>query len=152
MDRGQGIQPFPRGGGHFAEHVGRGGGWPDSLLWVIFALLLVVLLLAIVSLALDAYFRSQRPRRFVKRLPPGMPGLLPGGGGRAPAVLGMRYARGEISRDDYLQARADLGGQPVELDEEPTDVMPAPEEPPAPPEPPAVPPSPPGGGPRPSTL
>jgi uncharacterized membrane protein len=130
MDRGQGIQPFPRGGGYFTEHVGRGGGWPDSLLWVIFALVLVLLLLAIVSLALDAYYRSQGPRHFMKRLPPGMPpGFFPGGGGRALGVLGMRYARGEISREDYLRARADLGGPPEDIADEPTAVMPAPEVP-----------------------
>ena len=105
MDRGYGIQPFPRGG--FVEHVGRhGGGWPDSLSWVIFALLLAILLLAIVSLALDAYYRSQRPS-----------GSL--------AVLDMRYARGEIERDAYVQARADLGAA-----EAPTVEMPAPPEPP----------------------
>jgi uncharacterized membrane protein len=122
MDRGQGIQPFPRGGGYFAEHMGRGDGWPTSLLWVIFALVLVLLLLAIVSLALDAYYRSQRPRHFMKRLPLGMPpGFFPGG--RALAVVGMRYARGEISREDYLRAREDLGGPPGDFADEPTDVM-----------------------------
>jgi hypothetical protein len=31
----------------------------------------------------------------------------------------MRYARGELSRDDYLQATQDLGGTPV--DEAPPD-------------------------------
>src|SRR6266536_4962699 len=107
MNRGYGIQPFPQGGfrGGFAEHVG--GGGPSDLAWVIFALLLVLLLLVLVSLALDAYYRSQGSRPMVKWLGPGPPGFAPGG--RALAVLGVRYARGEISRDDYLQARDDLG-------------------------------------------
>ena len=36
--------------------------------------------------------------------PPDMPP-----GDRALAVLGMRYARGEVTRDEYMQARNDLG-------------------------------------------
>jgi uncharacterized membrane protein len=132
MDRLQGIQPFPRGGGTFTERVGNAGGGPDSLLWVIFALVLVLLLLAIVSLALDAYSRSQGGGYFVKRLPPGgPPGLLPGG--QALGVLRMRYARGEISREEYLRVREDLGGPPGDLGDESTVVVHTPD----PPEPPA---------------
>jgi putative oligomerization/nucleic acid binding protein len=121
MDR-HGDQPFPPfGSGRLVERVGEGGG-PSDLAWVIFSLLLVLLLLAIVSLALDAYFRSQRPRPFTRWLPPGMPpGPFPGG--RALAVLGVRYARGEISREEYLQARADLSGEPEDIDEAPTQVV-----------------------------
>src|SRR6266513_2546934 len=103
MDRGNGIQPFPPGGfrGGFVERVGHDGG-THSLAWVIFALLLVLLLIAIVSLALDAYYRSQGPKPFTKWLPPGMPpGMFPGG--RALAVLDVRYARGEIGREEYLR-------------------------------------------------
>jgi uncharacterized membrane protein len=123
MDRGYGIQPFPQGGfrGGFAEHVGRGG--PSDLAWVIFALLLVLLLLVIVSLALDAYYRSQGPRTFTKWLPPQM---VPGG--RALAVLDVRYARGEISRKDYLRTRDDLGA-PRDLDDEvTTEIQPEPDQ------------------------
>jgi uncharacterized membrane protein len=136
MDRGYGMQPLPRGG--FVEHVGsHGGGWPDGLSWMIFALLLVLLLLAAVSLALDAYHRSQRPRAVTRWAGPApAPGLVPGG--RALGVLGMRYARGEISRAEYLQARADLSGPPEGAVEEPTEVIPAdeaaPEEPASQPE------------------
>jgi uncharacterized membrane protein len=97
-------QRFPRGG-DFAVHVGRGDGWPGSLEWVIFGLLLALLLIAIVSLVLDAYYRSQRPKRWMRMFPPDMPP-----GDRALAVLDMRYARGELSRDEYVQARDDLGG------------------------------------------
>ena len=110
MDRGYGIQQFPREGfrGGFVEHAGHhGGGHP--LAWVIFALLLVLLLVALVSLALDMYHRSQR---------------VPSGG--ALAVLDDRYARGEITREAYLQAREDLGGP-----EAPTVEIPPPPEPPA---------------------
>jgi uncharacterized membrane protein len=131
MDRGYGLPPFPRGGfrGELVERLGEGGGWPDALAWAIFAVLLIILLIAIVSLALDAYYRSQGPRPFMKRLPPGIrAGVVPGGG--ALAVLGVRYARGEISREEYLQAREDLGGSPDNAAEAPTEVVPPPEAPP----------------------
>ena len=110
MDRGYGIQQFPPGGfrGDFVEHGGHHGG-PHALAWVIFALLLTLLLVALVSLALDMYHRSQR---------------VPSE--RALAALDDRYARGEIPREDYLQARHDLGGP-----EAPTVEMPPPPEPPA---------------------
>jgi hypothetical protein len=64
---------------------------PSSFDWMIFALLCALLLIALISLVLDAYYRSNRPS-----------GTL--------AVLDERYARGEIDRAAYLQARADLGG------------------------------------------
>ena len=113
MDRRYDMQPFLPGGGFrggFVERVGDGGGWPDALAWAIFAVLLTLLALAVVSLALDAYYRSRGgPKAFVKALPAGMPtGMFPGG--RAMAILGARYARGEISRDEYLRARGDLSG------------------------------------------
>jgi hypothetical protein len=120
MDR-HGNQPFPfRGGGGFVERAG--GGGPSDLAWVIFGLLLALVLLAIISLALDAYYRSQGgPRPFFKWLPPGgPPGLAPVG--PALAVLDMRYARGELTRKDYLQAREDLG-TPLDLDEATTEVQ-----------------------------
>ena len=70
----------------------RDDGGPTSLAWMIFALLRALLLIALVSLVLDVYYRSNRPS-----------GTL--------AVLDERYARGEITRAEYLQARADLGGR-----------------------------------------
>jgi uncharacterized membrane protein len=127
MDRSHPFPQFPRGGfrGGLIERVGdHGGGWPDALAWAIFAVLLTLLLLAIVSLAFDAYYRSQRPRRFVRRFPAGPPGIALGGG--ALAVLDMRYARGDIDRDAYLRARSDIGAS-----EAPTAEMPARAEPPA---------------------
>jgi uncharacterized membrane protein len=113
MDR-YGNQPFPFRGGGFVEH-----GGPHTLAWVIFGLLLALLLLSIVSLALDAYYRSQGPRPFTMGLPPG---TVPGG--RALAVLDVRYARGEISRKDYLQAREDLGTPPEADAEATTEIQP----------------------------
>lgn len=123
------MHPFPPQGFRdgFFVHAERGGGWPDSLAWVIFALLLAVLVLAIVSLALDAHHRSQRHRHWGPWFPPGMPP-----GDRALGVLGVRYARGEISRDDFMQARADLGAPPGPAAEAPTETTPPAPQPPAP--------------------
>ena len=87
------------------EHSG--GGGPSTLAWVIFALLLVLLLLAVASLVIDAYYR----RRASQPVVPQVVGPVP-----APATsealdaLDARYARGEIARDEYLQARDDLRG------------------------------------------
>jgi uncharacterized membrane protein len=122
------MQPFlPRPGfrGGFVERVGDGGGWPDALAWAIFAVLLTLLAITIVSVALDVYHRSRRgPKPFARALAAGLPaGAL--AGGQALSILGVRYARGEISRDDYIRARDDLGGMP---DEAPTDIVPPPEQ------------------------
>jgi uncharacterized membrane protein len=98
-----------RGDGSFRGALVRhaDGGGPSTLAWVIFALVLVLLLLAIVSLALDLY-RRRSPRPVVG--PPASAPPAPGGSAVALAVLDDRYARGEVSRDDYLQARDDLRG------------------------------------------
>jgi len=117
MDR-YGNQPFPFREG-FVEHAG--GGGPADLLWVIFGIALALLLIAIVSVALDAYYRLQGQRPFVKWLGPGM-----APGGRALALLDVRYARGELSRKDYLRAREDIRGAPDDLDET-TEVIPPPD-------------------------
>src|SRR5581483_1807026 len=93
--------PFPRGGGGrvVVEHAG--GGWPDGLSWVIFAVLLALLLLAIASLALAF---SNRPKSVA---------TVESARSDALAELDLRYARGEIGRDEYLQRRVDLGGSVV---------------------------------------
>jgi uncharacterized membrane protein len=93
------------GGGH------RGGG-ADTLEWVIFALLLVLILLVIAQIALIL----MRRRRFGRHFGGGMHGPGPGG---PPwdrpdplAIARMRYARGEIGRDEFAQLTQDLGGAP----------------------------------------
>ena len=98
--------------GAVVEHSG--GGGPSTLAWVIFALVLVLLLLVIASLAIDAYYRS-RPAAAAALAPAPGPGTI-----EALAALDARYARGEIPRDEYLQARDDLRGIP----EAPTQVIP----------------------------
>jgi uncharacterized membrane protein len=112
MNRGYGFPPSGFRDG-FAEHA----GGPSAIAWVIFALVLVVLFLVLVSLILDLYFRSQGGPRRTRWLPG------PAGPGRALAVLDVRYAQGELSREDYLQARGDLfGREPVEA---PTEEVPS---------------------------
>jgi uncharacterized membrane protein len=71
-----------------------------ALMWLIFAVLLVLLLVALISLVLDHYHRSNQPQPVVEGAPPG--GAL--------AVLDTRYASGEVTREDYLRTREDLGG------------------------------------------
>jgi uncharacterized membrane protein len=82
-----------------------GGGGSSTLAWVIFALVLVLLLLAIASLAIDAYYRSRASRPAAADQPPIAPATS-----EALAALDARYARGEVPRDEYLQARDDLRG------------------------------------------
>ena len=101
-DTFRGGRPFfgPDGGG-FGHH-----GGPAALAWVIFALQL--LLLAGLAVLLARAFAS-RPRfagppahgrRFSRRHGP--PDPL--------AHVRMRYASGDIGRDEYLQVTRDLGG------------------------------------------
>jgi uncharacterized membrane protein len=111
-----------RGDGPFrgavVEHAGGGGS--STLAWVIFALVLVLLLLAIASLVIDAYYRRRASQ------PAQVSGPAPGPGtSEALAALDARYARGEIPRDEYLQARDDLRG----TTEATTQVIPAKPEP-----------------------
>ena len=90
-------RPFMPGGG-FDHH---GGG--STLEWVIFALQLLMLAALAVLIA----------RAFMRRGPgPGRrPMHMRRGGPPDPLHhLQMRYAAGEISRDEYLQAQTDLGG------------------------------------------
>jgi len=81
--------------------AGHHGDGNHALLWVIFAVLLAVLLVALISLVLDVYHRSNSPVAAVGA------GAAPGG---ALAILDSRYASGELGRRDYLRARADIIG------------------------------------------
>jgi uncharacterized membrane protein len=65
--------------------------------------LFFVVFVVLVALAAYALVRGFRPAVPAAVAPPE---------GDALAVLRLRYARGEISRDEYLQATTDLGGAP----------------------------------------
>lgn len=105
-------------------HGMHGGGYGFG--WAIFALLLLLVLILFAQLMLT----MRRPRFAGQRMwgrghRHGAPPWQEGASWNAPdpaAVARMRYARGEIARDEYVQLVQDLGGEPG----------PAPEAPPPP--------------------
>jgi hypothetical protein len=109
--------PFRNRGGTFFDPAFHHGG-PSALAWTIFALQLL-LLLGLAAL-LVAALAGPRRRPWVRPFPgTGRPPGGPPPGRQDPLeVVRMRYARGELNRDDYLQATRDLGGTPA--DEAPT--------------------------------
>jgi len=104
--------PFQNRGGTFFGPAYHHGG-PSSLAWAIFALQLL-LLLGLAALLVSA-LAGPRLRPWARPLPgPSPPPSGPTPGRHDPLeVVRMRYARGELSRDDYLQANRDLGGTPA---------------------------------------
>ena len=96
----------PGGRGFFMRMPGDFGGGhhgPGALGWVIFALQLLMLVALAVLLVRAFRFAGPPERQF----------MLHRRGPRDPlAHVRMRYARGDISREDYLQATRDLGGEP----------------------------------------
>lgn len=90
---------FPRGYDLAPNYANHHGG-PPALAWATFALVLL-LALAFFAAAISQFARRSRRPAFA------------GGPGTGPApdpleTLRFRYARGELSRDEYLQASADL--------------------------------------------
>lgn len=74
---------------------------PGLLGWLIFAILVALLVVAVY--AAGAHLARPEPARTL---------AAPAAAEEPLALLRLRYARGEISRDDFLQASADLGGSP----------------------------------------
>ena len=110
-------QYMPHGGGFgfrdgFMMEPGRFHGGHPALAWATFALVLL-LTLSFFALALSQWslrrgmaMGGPGGRRFM---------LHRGPGGRRPQpldVLRHRYAHGEISREEFVQASADLGDSP----------------------------------------
>ena len=96
----------------------RGFGYPNQTLvvhhggpgpwgWTIFALQLV--LIAGVAWLLVSMLLGRLGRRSAATVT----GPAPAAPNAPLELLNLRYARGELGRDDYLQARADLGGEPA---------------------------------------
>ena len=84
--------------------------WVHDLFW----LLIVIALIAGAWLVVRAFLHRPLPPRPPYMAGPGGPPYTPGPRGPAHtalAELDLRYARGEIDRDEYLQRRADLTGQ-----------------------------------------
>ncbi len=98
--------PFPmqQGGPGFGRFVEFHRGGADPLDWAIFALLLVLILLVVAQLVVTLMRRRGGPMHKFRGGPWGPPDPL--------AFARMRYARGEIARDAYVQLAHDLGGEP----------------------------------------
>jgi putative membrane protein len=95
MDHGS-MQLMTGMGGNMMDGGMMGGGfeWFWAVLWVVVLALLVA----------GAIWLARTLTR---------PPNPPSGPGPARAELDLRYARGELNREEYLQRRADLeGGQP----------------------------------------
>ena len=91
--------PFP-GGGH---HGGFDGGW-----WILGGVLWLVVLAAVVVAAVVIADKLLARSRQAAPAGTGAAPVAPGRVDDALGVLRARYARGEIGRDDYLRAAADL--------------------------------------------
>jgi uncharacterized membrane protein len=98
--------PFGRGFGGDGVFTYHEGG-PGAIGWTVFALqLLLVLGVAwlLVSVFLGSRVGRQRPTATATAGGPVVDDPV--------GVLRMRYARGELDRDAYLQAASDLGASP----------------------------------------
>jgi len=106
--------PFPMQQGYYFEHAGemhRGGA--DTCHWLVVALLLLLILLVIAQIALSLMRRSRHGGPSHMRGGMGFPpGGRPWGRPDPLTVARMRYAGGEIARDEYVQLAQDLGGVP----------------------------------------
>lgn len=94
-------------GARLGHHAQRGEGW-----WLVGSLLQLLLLGAIVVLAVlvgqRLTGRSAGRADRTGAVPPAPAGIAPVPD-EALTELRLRYARGEVSREDYLRAAADLG-------------------------------------------
>jgi uncharacterized membrane protein len=98
----------PFGDGARSDFLGYHYGGPSAYGWTVFALQLVIVLgivWLVASLLLGGRLGRGKPAAATAG-----PALPPRRGDDPLAVLQMRYAKGEIEREQYLQASADLGG------------------------------------------
>ncbi len=98
----------PFGDGPGRDFLGYHYGGPSAYGWTVFALQLVIVLgivWLLASLLLGG--RLGRGKPAAATAGPALPSRR---GDDPLAVLRMRYAKGEIEREQYLQASADLGG------------------------------------------
>ena len=90
-------------------------GGPPALAWAIFALVLA--LVVGFAIALLVGLAARRGPRWHHLVPAGGPPF--GRPGDPLAALSMRYARGEIGRDEFIRATDDLRPRPPEAGEPP---------------------------------
>jgi uncharacterized membrane protein len=105
------MNPYPPfGNGPGRDFLGYHYGGPSAYGWTVFALQLVIVLgivWIVASLLIGGRLgRGKAAAAAAGHVPASRAGADP------LAVLRMRYAKGEIERDQYLQASADLGGSP----------------------------------------
>jgi uncharacterized membrane protein len=81
------------------------GDGAGPLGWAVFALLMAALVLGAVALA--GWLGGWRERRAIQAPPTGATAADP------LAILRLRYARGELAREEFLRASEDLGGTPA---------------------------------------
>jgi uncharacterized membrane protein len=117
MNGYSGPLPYGRGFGGGLLGPEHAGSAAHPLEWAIFALVLVLLLFALANLALA--LAARRGRRWWR------PAVAGGAKQVVPPVevLSSRYARGQIGRDEFLQALDDLRGSaapPPPPEDEPT--------------------------------
>lgn len=82
--------------------------------------LLILLVVLGIPIGVVLFLVLRVSARQARGLPGGSPGSMPPSQGSvspALAELDLRYARGEISREEYMQRRADIKGQPPERSE-----------------------------------
>jgi uncharacterized membrane protein len=92
-----------------SDFLGYHYGGPSAYGWTVFALQLVIVL-GIVWLVASLLLGGRLGRGQPAAAAAG-PVLPPRAGDDALTVLRMRYAKGEIEREQYLLATADLGGE-----------------------------------------
>jgi len=94
------AQPVQRGGGYggyWGPHMmfgGWGGGWLGWIMMILFWVLIVAGVVALVKWLVTSSRSSEVGR--------------PSGGSSALDILKERYARGEITKDEFQQMRKDL--------------------------------------------
>ncbi len=88
----------------------RGPDWHAPWWGPLYGIVPLVLLLLLLGLVVWAVVRVSRQAQVAAPAPPASPAQRPD-----PALeqARMRYARGEIDRDEYLRLVADLGGGPT---------------------------------------
>jgi putative membrane protein len=96
---------------------GHYGAWPARP--GVFALLFMLVLVALAVAAIIALLRAGRARHDVPPAAPPRP-PFPAADDAALREVRLRYARGELDREEFLAKLADLGGSPAASPPSPT--------------------------------